>query len=87
MREQISYAFVSLEGVSQFGEAIRRFRKLRGLTQQQLADLAGCSIMYVSMLERGKETAELGKALKILDALDVEVSFSDRKGRADRGKK
>jgi len=78
MRECISHAFVNLEGTNQFGEAIRKFRKLRGLTQQQLANLAGCSIMYVSQLERGKETAEIGKALKILDVLDVEVSFTDR---------
>ncbi|MGI6221248.1 MAG: helix-turn-helix domain-containing protein [Coriobacteriales bacterium] len=78
MREQITYAFINLKGASQFGEAVRRFRKLRGLTQQQLADLTGCSIMYVSQLERGKETAELGKALKILDVLDVDISFSNR---------
>ena len=76
--EQITYALVSLDGPSQFGEAIRFFRKRRGLTQQQVADMAGCSLMYVSNLERGKTTAELGKALKILDVLDVEISFSDR---------
>ena len=81
MEAKITYAFINLEGASQFGEAIRRFRKLRGLTQQQLADLAGCSIMYVSQLERGKETAEIGRALKILDALDVDISFTDRKGK------
>ena len=79
MREQVIQAFIDLKGPSQFGEAIRRFRKARGRNQQQLADLAGCSIMYVSQLERGKETAELGKALKILDALDVEISFVDGK--------
>ena len=79
MEEQIIYTLVNLKGPSQFGEAIRRFRKLRGLNQQQLADLAGCSIMYVSQLERGKETAELGKAMKILDALEVNISFSDRR--------
>ena len=78
MESQISYAFINLSGAAQFGEAIRRFRKIRGLNQRQLADLAGCSIMYVSQLERGKETAELGKALKILDALDVDISFTDR---------
>ena len=79
MYEQITYAFVDLRGASQFGEAVRHFRKLRGLNQQQLADLAGCSIMYVSQLERGKETAELGKALRILEVLDVELSFAERK--------
>ena len=79
MKSKITYAFINLSGSAQFGEAIRRFRKMRGLNQRQLADLAGCSIMYVSQLERGKETAELGKALKILDALDVDISFTDRR--------
>ena len=78
--EEIRYAVVNLTGPGQFGEAIRLFRKRRGLTQQQVADLAGCSIMYVSALERGKTTAELGKALAILDVLDVEISFADRRG-------
>lgn len=77
--EQITYAFINLRGPGQFGEAVRRFRKRRGLTQQQVADMAGCSLMYVSNLERGKATAELGIALRILDVLDVEVTFSDRK--------
>ena len=77
--EEIRYAVVSLTGPEQFGAAIRSFRKRRGLTQQEVADLAGCSIMYVSMLERGKATAELGKALAILDVLDVDVSFTDRR--------
>ena len=77
--EQITYAFIDLRGPGQFGEAIRRFRKRRGLTQQQVADMAGCSLMYVSNLERGKATAELGKALRILDVLDVDVSLTDRR--------
>ena len=77
--KQITYACIDLRGSGQFGEAIRVFRKRRGLTQQQVADMAGCSLMYVSNLERGKTSAELGKALKILDVLDVEISFSDRR--------
>ena len=76
---QITYACIDLRDSNQFGEAIRIFRKRRGLTQQQVAELAGCSLMYVSNLERGKTTAELGKALSILDALEVEISFSDRR--------
>ena len=43
-----------------FGCAVRTFRKAKGYTQQQIADLSGCSLMFVSNLERGKETAELG---------------------------
>ncbi len=78
MRENISYAFVDLRETSQVGEAIRRFRKQRGLTQRQLADKAGCSLMYVSNLERGKPTAEIGIALNVLDALEVDLSLTDR---------
>ena len=77
--KQITYSCIDLRDSDQFGEAIRVFRKRRGLTQQQVADMAGCSLMYVSNLERGKASAELGKALRILDVLDVEVSFSDRR--------
>ena len=77
--KQITYACIDLREADQFGEAIRVFRKRRGLTQQQVANMAGCSLMYVSNLERGKTSAELGKALKILDVLDVEISFSDRR--------
>ena len=77
--QKITYAFIDLKGPGQFGEAIRLFRKRRGLTQQQVANIVGCSLMYVSNLERGKATAELGIALRILDALDVEVTFADRK--------
>ena len=77
--EEIRYAIINLDGPAQFGAAIRTFRKRRGLTQQEVADMAGCSVMYVSMLERGKATAELGKALAILDVLDVDVSLTDRR--------
>ena len=41
-----------------FGRAVRTFRKAKGYTQQQIADLSGCSLMFVSNLERGKETAD-----------------------------
>jgi len=82
MESKITYAFVNLDGPTEFGMAVRRFRKFRGLKQQELADLAGCSIMYVSQLERGKATAEIGKALKILDVLDVDISLTERRDRA-----
>lgn len=81
--KQITYAFIDLKGADQFGEAIRLFRKRRGLTQQQVANRAGCSLMFVSNLERGKATAELGKALAILDVLEVELTFSDRKSHQE----
>ena len=65
-----------------FGTAVRRFRKEQGLTQQQLADCAGCSIMYISNLEHGKEGAELGIALRVLATLSVDLKAARRGGAA-----
>ena len=61
-----------------FGRAVRTFRKAKGYTQQQIADLSGCSLMFVSNLERGKETAELGKALAVLATIGVDVRADAR---------
>ena len=61
-----------------FGRAVRSFRKAKGYTQ--IADLSGCSLMFVSNLERGKETAELGKALAVLATIGVDVRADARGG-------
>lgn len=58
-----------------FGSAVRRARKERGLTQAELAARAGVGRPWLSELETGKRTAELGRALAVLSALDLAVSF------------
>ena len=63
------------------GQAIRLRRKRRGLTQRQLADACGCSIMYLSNLERGKATAELGIALRIVNTLGLDIEIVERGSR------
>ncbi len=67
-----------IKDASDLGAAIRSRRKELGLTQQELADACGCSIMYLSNLERGKETAELGIALRIVNLLGLDMALSVR---------
>ncbi len=67
-----------VKDASDLGALIRLRRKQLGLTQQELADASGCSIMYVSNLERGKETAELGIALRIVNLLGLDLLAVDR---------
>jgi DNA-binding transcriptional regulator YiaG len=50
----------ALRNVAELGEAIRRTRKSEGLTQQSFADLAGVGRRFVSELEQGKQTLEIG---------------------------
>lgn len=55
------------------GEAVRRERKAQGLTQTMLADLSGVSLSFISGFENGKETVELGRALRVVQTLGMDV--------------
>ncbi len=46
------------------------------LSQDALAERAGVSRRWISMFENGHETAEVGKLLAVLDALDIRLNAS-----------
>jgi len=54
------------------GANIRRLRKAKGLTQEQLAHEAGMAMRYVAGVERGEENPSLRFLVKIAEALDTE---------------
>lgn len=54
------------------GANIRRLRKARGFTQEQLAHEAGMAMRYVAGVERGEENPSLRFLVKIAEALGVE---------------
>lgn len=53
-----------LRNPADFGQQIRAARKAQGLTQAELAETAGAGTRFVSELERGRRTAQLGPALE-----------------------
>ena len=55
------------------GEAIAAERKRRKLTQSQLADLSDTSINFISQIERGKKTAQIGKVIDVLQILGIQL--------------
>ena len=55
------------------GGAVRQTRKTHGLTQAELAGLAGVGPRFISDLERGKPTVEVGKVLGVLAALGLRL--------------
>jgi transcriptional regulator with XRE-family HTH domain len=59
---------------------IDTIRKLRGLNQEQLADMAGISQGHVSRAEKGEDGVTLGKLKAIAAALRVPLEdlFHDR---------
>ncbi|MBU2445231.1 MAG: helix-turn-helix transcriptional regulator [Bacteroidetes bacterium] len=61
----------------QIGKTITFLRKQSGLTQKQLADLAGVGKTVVFDIEKGKETVQLNSLLKIFSALNIEIELSN----------
>jgi len=55
------------------GTLARAHRKNKQLTLNTLSGLSNLSIRFLSEFERGKETAALGKVLKALKILGLEV--------------
>lgn len=54
--------------------AVRSRRKGLGLTQEQVADLAGCSERFVYAIESGRATLRLDKVLDVLGVLGLALT-------------
>lgn len=50
-------------------------RKQSGLTQQELAKLAGVGKTVIFDIEKGKETVQLNTLLKVLDVLNIKIKL------------
>ena len=57
------------------GQTIRLFRKKAGLTQRQLAELAGVGKTVVFDIEKGKPSVQLDTVLKILSVLNIKLKL------------
>ncbi len=60
------------------GEIVRDRRKSQSATQAELASLCGVGVRFISDLENGKSTVELGKVLQVLTCLGLELSIQPR---------
>ena len=61
-----------------FGRALRQRRKDLHYTQAFLAEFSGLSVSFISDLENGKSTTELGKALFLSNLLGLDCSLDSR---------
>jgi y4mF family transcriptional regulator len=60
------------------GRAIRAMRKELGYTQAFLADYAGVSASFLSELENGKETIQVGKMMEVISLVGMDIKMSRR---------
>lgn len=64
-----------------FGNALRKRRKELGYTQRYISEFTGFSISFISDLENGKSTAELGKAIYLANMLGLDIEVNTRGSR------
>src|SRR5699024_11868329 len=58
-----------------FGSELRKVRKSKKMTLQELSDRSDLSISFLSQIERGLRTLTFTSLNKIADALEVDVNF------------
>lgn len=64
--------------VVDIGAAVRKKRREDGLTLADAAALCGVGYRFMSDLENGKATVQVGKALQVMTALGLEVYIETR---------
>lgn len=64
----------SLEPEAAFGLVLRELRKRQGLSQEKLAQVAEMERNYVSLLERGQNSASVKNIFSLAKALKITVA-------------
>jgi HTH-type transcriptional regulator/antitoxin HipB len=67
-----------IRSVAELGTLIHARRKALGYSQARVASLCGTGTRFISDLENGKETVELGKALMLASALGIDLKVEYR---------
>jgi y4mF family transcriptional regulator len=60
----------------EMGKIIKKERKAMGLTQADLALTSGTGMRFISDLENGKPTCQIGKTLTVLKTLGMRLTLS-----------
>jgi HTH-type transcriptional regulator / antitoxin HipB len=67
------------------GKLVRETRKALCVTQREVALTSGTGLRFIIELERGKETAEIGKVLTILRTLGIQLTLTPPPAATKRG--
>ena len=69
---------ITITTPANIGALVRAKRKQDRLTQAETSALCNVGTRFLSELENGKATLELGKVLQVLSCLGLELSISAR---------
>ena len=69
-----------MKSIREIGEFVASTRKKQGATQLDLAQMAGVGRRFVVELEAGKESLHVGKVLRVLETLGVDLRLEEPRG-------
>lgn len=71
------------------GNNVRKERQKRGLSQEELAELADLHRTYIGMIERAEKNVTISSLEKVASALNIDIRelFAPPDGIGSRGKK
>lgn len=64
--------------IEYIGRLVRKQRRDQKLKQAELASIAGVGTRFVSELENGKSSLEIGRVLQVLHTMGLELSIEPR---------
>jgi len=62
-----------INDTKEIGQIVRQRRKDAGLTLKDAAGMAGVGVRFLSELERGKPTLQIGLAIEVLQLFGLEL--------------
>ena len=68
-------ALAESAALGDIANAVRAQRQHAGFTQKDLAALANTGVRFIVELEQGKPTLEIGKVLRVLQTLGLEMTL------------
>ncbi|MBQ0041188.1 MAG: helix-turn-helix transcriptional regulator [Clostridiales bacterium] len=69
---------MKISETTEFGKAIRARRRELGYTQAYLSEFSGLSVSFISDVENGKKTIELGKSIYLANLLGMDIELISR---------
>ena len=69
---------MKISETTEFGKAIRARRRELGYTQAYLSEFSGLSVSFISDVENGKKTIELGKSIYLANLLGMDIKLISR---------
>ena len=63
------------------GQIVKQQRRQAGMNQTELGMVSGTGRRFISELENGKASCQIGKAMEVLQSLGIELVLQTRNGK------